>query len=144
MTTASSSPNLRSVSITRDAPGSFTATNARGGTVSFGSGDDERFTPVELLLAAIGGCSSIDVDIFTTRRAEPDRFEVTVAGEKLRDEEGNHMGPISVTFDLQFPEGGDGDRAREVAPDAIRRSHDRLCTVSRTVELSAPVRMEQL
>ena len=29
--------------------------------------------------------------------------------------------------------------ATERLPDAIRRSHDRLCTVSRTVELGTPV-----
>lgn len=143
MTTATPSPNLRSISLTRDAAGSFTATNARGGTLSFGSGDDDRFTPVELLLTAIAGCSSIDVDILTSRRAEPTQFTVTAAGEKLRDEQGNHMGPITVTFEVRFPDGEDGDKAREVLPDAIRRSHERLCTVSRTVMLPTEVTEEQ-
>lgn len=131
----------RRIQLTRDEAGSFTATNARGGSLSFGSGQDDRFTPVELLLTAIAGCSAIDVDILTTRRAEPTEFTVVAEGDKLRDEQGNHMGPIEVTFRVRFPEGGDGDAARGVLPDAVRRSHERLCTVSRTVALSAPVRM---
>jgi len=38
-----------------------------------------------------------------------------------------------------FPAGADGDAARAVLPDAIRKSHDRLCTVGRTVELGTPI-----
>ena len=82
----------RSVSLTRTSAGRFTATNARGGTLDFGSGEDEQFTPVELLLTAIAGCSAIDVDIFTSRRSEPEQFDVVAEGDKLRDEQGNHMG----------------------------------------------------
>ena len=140
MTTADST---RSVHLTRTAAGRFTATNARGGRLDMGSGEDARFTPVELLLAAVAGCSAIDVDIFTTRRAEPTTFEVTTSGEKRRDADGNHMGPLRVTFDVRFADGPDGDRARAELPAAIARSHDRLCTVSRTVQLPTEVTMTQ-
>jgi putative redox protein len=44
-----------------------------------------------------------------------------------------------VTFRIAFPAGEQGDKARELLPDAVRKSHDRLCTVSRTVELGTPV-----
>ena len=40
---------------------------------------------------------------------------------------------------LRFPEGEDGDKARALLPDVVRKSHDRLCTVSRTVELGTPI-----
>ncbi|TWE12839.1 OsmC family protein [Rudaeicoccus suwonensis] len=133
----------RSVSLTRTASGTFRATNARGGTFDFGSGGDEQFTPVEILLTAIAGCSAIDVDILTGRRSEPTSFEVVAEGDKLRDDDGNHMGPIHVTFTVRFPDGADGDRAREVLPDAIRQSHERLCTVSRTVLLPTDVTMHE-
>ncbi|YAL84631.1 OsmC family protein [Dermacoccaceae bacterium W4C1] len=129
----------RSVTLNRTAAGRFRAVNARGGTLEMGSGQDSDFTPVELLLAATAGCSAIDVDILTSRRAEPSRFEVTAAGEKVRDEHGNHMGPLTVTFTVTFGEGEGQDAARAVLPDAVRRSHDRLCTVSRTVELPTAV-----
>ncbi len=130
----------REITITRDAAGQFTAGNAEGARLPFGRGEG-LFTPVELLLTAIAGCSAIDVDILTSRRAEPDTFSVTAGGEKLRDDQGNHMGPIDVTFTVRFPEGEDGDAARDVLPDAVQRSSDRLCTVSRTVKLPTDVTM---
>jgi uncharacterized OsmC-like protein len=129
----------RTVTITRTSVGRYTAVNGRGGTLKFGTGDVDDFTPVELLLAAIGGCTAVDVDVFTTRRAEPESFVVQVDGDKVRDEGGNRMEELSVTFRLRFPEGEGGDAARALLPEAVQRSHDRLCTVSRTVELGAPV-----
>ena len=129
----------RSVTITRTSAGRYTAVNSRGGSLEFGTGDVDDFTPVELLLAAIGGCTAIDVDVFTTRRAEPVSFVVEVGGDKVRDEGGNRMEELSVTFRLKFPDGEGGDAARALLPEAVQRSHDRLCTVSRTVELGTPV-----
>jgi uncharacterized OsmC-like protein len=129
----------RSVTITRTSAGRFAAANGRGGTLEFGTGDVDDFTPVELFLTAIGGCTAVDVDIFTTRRAEPESFVVQVDGDKVRDEGGNRMEELSVTFRVRFPEGEGGDAARALMPEAVQRSHDRLCTVSRTVELGTPV-----
>ena len=129
----------RTITITRTSAGRYTAVNGRGGTLDFGTGDAIDFTPVELFLAAIGGCTAVDVDILTTRRAEPESFVVEVGGDKVRDAHGNRMEDLSVTFRLRFPEGEGGDPARALLPEAGQRSHDRLCTVSRTVELGAPV-----
>jgi putative redox protein len=129
----------RSLSVERTAPGRFAAVNSRGGRIAFGTGSDQEFTPTELLLVAIGGCTAIDVDILTSRRAEPESFDIVVAGDKVRDEGGNHMTNIEVTYRITFPAGPDGDEARAVLPEVVRRSHDRLCTVSRTVELPTPV-----
>lgn len=78
----------KKVSLVRRSEGHYTATNARGGQIRFGAGKDAEFTPVELLLAAIGGCSSIDVDTVTSRRGEPTQFTVSVSGTKRSDEEG--------------------------------------------------------
>jgi len=129
----------RSVTITRTSAGRYTAVNGRGGVLDFGTGDVDDFTPVELLLTAIGGCTAVDVDILTTRRAEPESFVVKVDGDKVRDEGGSRMEELSVTFRVKFPAGEGGDAARALLPDAMARSHDRLCTVSRTVELGTPV-----
>ena len=134
-----SEENLRSVALDRVESGRYEATNVRGGTLAIGSGDDERFTPVELLLAAIAGCSAIDIDLITGKRAEPSRFTAAVSGEKIRDELGNRLTGITLTFDVEFPEGEAGDAARAVLPRSVQQSHDRLCTVSRTVEVGTPV-----
>jgi putative redox protein len=129
----------RQVDIARVAAGKYTVTNERGGTISVGTGGDGDFTPVELLLAAIGACTSIDVDVLTSRRAEPTAFSVDVAAEKVHDRQGNRLTDIGVTFRVSFPEGAGGDAARALLPGAVRRSHDSLCTVGKTVELGTPI-----
>lgn len=129
----------RSVTLRRTSAGRFAATNARGGELTFGSGDDNEFTPVELLLAAIGGCSAIDVDILTRRRAEPTDFQVRIDAAKARDDSGNHLQDIELSLRVSFGDGEGGDAARALLPDAMKKSHERLCTVSRTVELATPV-----
>lgn len=129
---------MTSVRIERDTTGSYTARNEKGAEIRFGSTDD-TLSPVELMLAAIGGCTAIDVDMVTSRRAEPDSFVVEVAGDKVKDDTGNRVESISVTFRIKFPEGQNGDEARAILPDIVRKSHDRLCTVSRTIERGTPV-----
>jgi putative redox protein len=132
--------NLRSVEIERTSAGEYDVRNVRGGVLALGNGDDERFTAVELLLAALGGCTAIDVDLVASRRAEPVRFVVRVRGDKIRDEAGvNRMENLEVELAVTFPEGADGDRAREAVPRLLQQSHDRLCTVTRTVETGTPV-----
>jgi uncharacterized OsmC-like protein len=130
----------RPVTIDRTSNGHYSVSNARGGTISVGNGSDDTFTPVELLLTAIGACTAIDVDVLTSRRAEPDSFQVAVAGTKIKDEHNaNRLTDVAVTFRLVFPDGEDGDKARTMLPEAMKISHERLCTVSRTVELGTPI-----
>jgi len=64
---------------------------------------------------------------------------VRVEAEKVRDADGNHLADIEVTFRIAFPVGAPGDAARAVLPEAVRQSHDRLCTVSRTIEIGTPI-----
>jgi len=132
---------LRSVELTRVRNGQYRATNNRGGEMLVGATDDQdqTFTPVELLLVAIAGCSAIDVEYITGKRATSTTFEVSAEGHKVRDEHGNHMTGLRMTFDVRFPEGPEGDAARGVLQRAIEQTRDRLCTVSRTVQLGAEV-----
>jgi len=136
---------LRNVAVERIASGVFAAVNSRGGRITFGTGGNADFTPTELLLAALGGCTAIDVDVLTSRRAEPESFEVLVNAIKVRDENGNRLTDIEITFRIAFPSGEQGDEARAILPDVVQKSHDKLCTVGRTVELGTPIttRVEQ-
>jgi uncharacterized OsmC-like protein len=133
----------RSVVVERTSSGQFVATNARGGSISFGTSSESDqnagFTPVELFLAAIGGCTAVDVDAATGRHAEPTQFSVTVTGDKVGDDLGNRMTNLKVAFTVEFPDDEGAERARAILPRAVRASHDRLCTVSRTVEIGTPV-----
>ncbi len=133
------------VTVERTSAGHFVARNRRGGEVVIGTGDGSDFAPVELLLAAIAGCSSIDVDTLVTRRAEPSSFVATATGERDKDEAGaSYATDLRVAFDLAFGEGTGADKAREILPHAVSLSHDRLCTVSNTVRRGTPVEMTVL
>jgi putative redox protein len=143
MTESQPAPH-RSIQLTKIGADRYKATNARGGETFFGHGGaDPDFTPVEMLLAAIAGCSAIDVDMITRKRAAAETFSVTAGGSKVRDEAGNHLVDLSLTFEVTFPAGEGGDAARTVLPDAMAKSRDRLCTVSRTVQLGTPIEYRQ-
>jgi uncharacterized OsmC-like protein len=130
------------VELVRTGPLRFRATNARGATLDLGNGSDPGFSPVELLLAAIAGCTGMDVDAITSKRVEAERFEVSAQAQKIRDGDGNHLVNISVNFSVAFPQNEMGAAAEAVIEPAIRKSHDRLCVVTRTVELPSPVTVQ--
>lgn len=140
MTSTDPSLGLRSVRLERVAAGRYAVTNPRGGTVMLGRGQDSDYTPVELLLAAIAGCTSVDVDEVTTRRTEPESFVVDVVADKTSDALGNHLAGVEITFRLAFPDTDAGQAAAAMVERVVRLSHEKLCTVSRTVMLPTPVR----
>lgn len=130
----------RTVQITRVEQGRYQVENARGGVLSFGTGEDSDFTPVELFLAAIAGCSAVDVDYLTTKRVEPESFTVAAQGDKMKDPEyGSFMDQLQLAFNLDFPDDEQGQRSAALAAQAVQKSLDRLCTVSRTVSGGVPV-----
>ncbi|MET0953029.1 MAG: OsmC family protein [Aeromicrobium sp.] len=137
-----SSDTERSVALTRTASSRYRATNVRGTTLDIGDGSSDDFTPVELLLVALAACTAITVDPIVERRAAPDVLDIAVRADKIRDELGNRLVDIRLLFDVAFPEGEAGDRARALLPDALRQAEERLCSVSRTVAIGTPVEVE--
>lgn len=137
--TGMATDTTRSVELTRREQGHYVATNSRGDSITIGTGQDASFTPVELLLAAVAGCSAADVDFITGKRAEPTTFDVTSSGEKISDDQGNRMTDLALDFDVEFPADASGDRAREALERSIKQSRDRLCTVGRTVQTDSPI-----
>lgn len=134
----------RSVTVTRESEGVYVATNAAGATIRFGHNEPNGFSSVELLLAAVAGCSGTDVDMMTSRRAEPTRFAITSRADKVKDDGGGAiLRDIRVTFDLEFPEGDDGDKARARVAPALQSAHEKTCTVSRTIEQGVPVELRE-
>lgn len=138
------SSTLRSVHLVRTGPMEYRAENARGGVIAFGEGQGIEFTPVELLLVALGGCTGITVEALT-KKAEPHRFDISVEGHKVKDAEGGAMMEnITITLDVTFDHDEAGTAMAERVPGAIEKSHDKLCTVSRTVEHGTPIRVVQV
>lgn len=116
----------------------FRAVNSRGGVIAVAdNADGESFTPVELLLAAVGGCNIVSVEPLTAQRGHRlVRLAMTVEGEKV---EKNLLGPVTVTYDVELPH--DDDRAGEVFAAVADRVHRLSCTVSRTLTEGTPVRV---
>ncbi|WP_417365193.1 OsmC family protein [Glutamicibacter arilaitensis] len=136
------SREIREVNIERLEARKYKATSLESGaSLEFGQGEG-LLTPVELLLAAIAGCSSIDVDVATTRRSEPEKFEVKASGYKVTEDSASRMEDIHLGFDLKFPDTEEGRKAAGMVQRIVKLSHDKYCTVSRTVELGAAVQSE--
>ncbi|WP_296666606.1 OsmC family protein [Demequina sp.] len=132
----------RTVTLRREAEGVYIATNEAGDELRFGHNAEGGFGNVELLLAAVAGCSGTDLDVMTSRRAEPTAWQATVTADKVTGDGGNILRDIVVTFHVEFPEGADGDKARARVEPALRAAHERTCTVSRTIEHGAKVTLQ--
>lgn len=131
-----------SIELTRGATNRYVARNAAGVEVTFGRGED-LMSPVELLLAAIAGCSSIDVDTVTSRSSEPAEFKVEASGNKIaEDSGGSRLEDLNLSFNLSFPDDEGGRKAAGLVDRLVKLSHDKYCTVSRTVEHGTPVAFE--
>ena len=134
-----SEETLRQLDLTQIGQGRYKAVNVRGGVLPVGAGDDPDFTPVELMLASLAGCTAIDIGLITGKRATPEAFDIHVEGHKVRDDDGSHLVDVEVTVSIRFPDDEAGDRAREVLPRAMRQTADRLCTVGRTMQLGTSI-----
>jgi putative redox protein len=130
---------MASVRVERTDDGGFVARNDRGAQVSIGGSDDDGvFTPVELLLAALGGCEIVTVEPLTADRGHRlVRLAATVAAEKVAP---TRLGKITVTYDVELPP-GDEDAAKVFA-DVAHRVHENHCTVGRALREVTPT--EQL
>ncbi|MGW2148985.1 OsmC family protein [Nonomuraea bangladeshensis] len=128
---------MANVWVERTEDGGFRATNARGAEVRIGGGYDEgAFTPVELLLAAVGGCNIVTVEPLTAQRGHRlVRLAMTVEAQKV---ESNRLGPVTVTYDVELPSEAAGEVFRAVAG----RVHDKYCTVSTSLQDGTEVRLE--
>jgi putative redox protein len=116
----------------------FVARNDRGAEITFGTGgDDSDFTPVELLLAALGGCNIVTVEPLTAQRGHRlVRLAATVEAEKVKV---NQLGPIVMRYDVELPP-ADPDAAR-IFHDVAERVHERACTVSTALTTESTVEL---
>ncbi|MFW0178289.1 OsmC family protein [Rothia sp. P7208] len=132
-------PNYRSVQVERLGVSHYRAINAQGATLEFGRGEG-LLSPVDLLLAAIAGCASIDVDVVTSRHTEPEVFKVTPSAVRIEENGAVRLGDVQVAFDLAFPEDQGGKKAASLVERLLQLSHEKDCTVSRTIEHETSVK----
>ncbi|MFD0559597.1 putative OsmC-like protein [Stackebrandtia endophytica] len=126
---------MASVRVERTESGGFIAKNGRGDEIVVGTGDGAGFTPVELLLVAVGGCNIVTVEPLTAKRGHRlVRLAMTVDAEKV---EPTLLGPVTVTYDVELP--ADDPKAAEVFEAVAERVHTRACTVSRSLSRGTEV-----
>ena len=116
----------------------YRATNPEGATVDFGRGEG-LLSPVKLLLAAVAGCSAVDVDVVTSRRAEPEHFQVSAEGDRVNEDGASRLSRVRVAFDVAFPDTPEGTQAQSMVERLVRLSKEKDCTVSRTIEYETRV-----
>lgn len=121
----------------------YRAHGANGATLDFGVGQG-MLTPVELLLAAIAGCSSVDVDAATSRRASAEVFQVLASALKQHEDGAVRLDDVQVDFDVRFPADESGTKAQKMVDRLIRLSAEKDCTVSRTVEHPTSVKFRNV
>ncbi len=124
-------------SVERTGRYTYVGTASSGATVTMATkGTPGAFSPVELLLAALGGCAGFGVERFVTRRAgEPVRMEIELAGD-LTGPQSNKLRQITVRYTVDT---ADGPVPDEMLGNAIRLTHERTCTVSIAIDESANV-----
>lgn len=131
--------NPTPVQIRRSAPAKFVATNARGAEITIGrSQDGADFSPVELLMAALGACATLSADSIISRRLGQDApIDMVVTAEK--DVEADRLTSVETKFDLDMSPLSEADQATLVK--LVTKAVELTCTVSHTVEPGTPVKL---
>jgi putative redox protein len=101
----------------------YKGTNERGQSVHL-SGDKEAPSPMEAVLMAVAGCSSIDVELILKKmRQDLQKVEVTVQATRA-EEAPKVFKTIQIHYILY------GDIKEEKAKQAIELSMEKYCSVS--------------
>lgn len=97
-------------------------------------GEGKGMRPRQLLLAAVGGCSAIDVIlILKKQKQEITEFDVEVEGESEKVEHYSLFRDITLHFKIK------GNVDLEKAERAVKLSIDKYCSVSKTLEPTAKI-----
>jgi putative redox protein len=115
------------------------AVNEQGNTVHMDAspdvgGTNKGMRPMQMLLAAMGGCSSIDViNILKKQRQDLKDIKVTVTGEREKDAVPSLYTDVHAHFRLY------GNLDADKAEKAIALSVEKYCSVAKTLEKNAKI-----
>lgn len=115
------------------------AINEQGNTVSMDAspdigGTNQGMRPMQMLLAAMGGCSTIDiVNILKKQRQNLEDIKVTVTGEREKDAVPSLFTDVHAHFRLF------GNLDSDKVEKAVALSVEKYCSVARTLEARAKV-----
>lgn len=97
-------------------------------------GTNQGMRPMQLLLSAMGGCSTIDVINILKKQKQPLRdIKITVTGEREKDAVPSLFVEVHVHFQLY------GDLDAEKVQRAVSLSVDKYCSVGKTLSYKAKI-----
>jgi putative redox protein len=117
----------------------FEAANENGNRVHIDAspdigGTNQGMRPMQMLLAALGGCSSIDVvNILKKQKQDLKDIQVTITGEREKDAVPSLFTEVHAHFKLF------GKLDKDKAEKAVTLSVDKYCSVAKTLEKTAKV-----
>ncbi len=95
-------------------------------------GEDSGFSPMQLLLAALAGCTGMDVvNILHKQRQKLTDFEILVSGERVADYPRVYS-MVSVDYRLKG-----GNLEEKAVQGAIQLSEDKYCSVGAMIKKAA-------
>jgi len=112
----------------------FSAENEDGVTIHLDSspdagGSNQGMRPMQMLLAAMGGCSAIDIiDILNKQRQDLRDLKITVTGEREKDAIPSLYQSVHAHYKFF------GELDRNKVERAINLSIEKYCSVSKTLE----------
>ena len=97
-------------------------------------GHGKGMRPMQLLLAAVGGCSAIDVILILKKQKQIiEEFDVEVEGEREKIEDYSLFRDIVLHFKMK------GKIDLDKAERAVKLSIEKYCSVSKTLEPTAKI-----
>lgn len=117
----------------------MTCTTPQGVTMWFADPDESKVgaSPMQHLLAAIGACALMDVDIIL-RKKRLTFTDLRVDCVGARADEGSPKPFLGVKLVFRV----EGDVPTKAFDDAVRLAVDKYCSVGATVKAGAPVEFE--
>ncbi len=118
----------------------FKATNETGNEIAMDAspnigGEGTGMRPMEMLLAALGGCSGIDVvSILKKKKQDFTKFEIEISGDRDSNEVPSLYKSIHVDFHFEG-ESINNDKIIQ----AVDLSIQKYCSVAKTLEKSAVI-----
>jgi putative redox protein len=97
-------------------------------------GTDHGFRPMQMLLAALGGCSSIDIISILKKQKQPlEDLKITVTGEREKDAVPSLFMEAHIHFTFY------GNLDEDKVKKAVILSVEKYCSVAKTLEKTAKV-----
>jgi len=126
----------REITAEWQAGGAFIGSNASGGKVQMGSiGQQPGISPMELVLAALGGCTGGDVASTLEKKRQPlNALKIRVRGKRSET-----YPRVYTEIEVQYLLWGDG-LDEEAVRQAIALSEKKYCSVSAMLKTSVDVR----